>query len=311
MRAGRRAGLDLARVHVSRRRRARILLAAAAAPWRAKAFSSSTAVRHRPAARRRRPHRSARSGFNSRTGEFHVIKARVDHRRHQRHHVPLRLRARHHRHRHAARLSRGRGAAQCRIQLRAAGHAEILFRGHHLRDPGGRAFHQRQGRGVHARLRAGLGRRGRRAAHRPCDGDGTARRAATALSRHVGDPGRASATISSEQSQVDGLFLPQARRAKRKHRHVRQDALLRAQPDDQDGHPHRAGLPLGCRRASGGGARAGRLRQPLRRLPHRPVHRQRLDRGRTARSRTSTGCRRRTLDAGQVAAALRGGGADR
>ena len=44
-------------------------------------------------------------GINSRTGEFHVIKARATIVAHQRHHVPLRLRARHHRHRHAARLS--------------------------------------------------------------------------------------------------------------------------------------------------------------------------------------------------------------
>ena len=89
-------------------------------------------------------------GINSRTGEFNVIKARATIVAHQRHHVPLGLRARHHRHRHAAGLSGRREPAQRRVQLRAAGHAEVLFRGHHLRDPGGRALGQRQGRGVHA-----------------------------------------------------------------------------------------------------------------------------------------------------------------
>ena len=99
---------------------------------------------------RRRPHRRRRRRAQPHRHVPRHQGAR-HHRVHQRDHVPLRLRARHHRHRHAARLSGRRRAAQRGIQLRAAGHAEILFRGHHVRDPGGRAFRQRQGRGVHAR----------------------------------------------------------------------------------------------------------------------------------------------------------------
>ena len=53
--------------------------------------------------------------------------------------------------------------------------------------------------------------------------------------------------------QVDGQFLPQARR-RGEDRHVRQDAVLRAQPDDQDGHPHRRRLPL---RRAGAACRRG------------------------------------------------------
>ena len=84
--------------------------------------------------------------------------------------------------------------------------------------------------------------------------------------------------LHPEQGALDGLLLPQARR-RGQDRHVRQDAVLRAQPDDQDGHPHRRRLPLRragtvVRRAGAGG-----LRQPFRRLPHRALRRQRLDRG--------------------------------
>ncbi len=80
-----------------------------------------------------------------------------DDRLHQRDHVPLRLRARHHRHRHAVGLSRRRDAAQRRIQLCAAGHAEVLFRGHYVCDPGRRAVGQRGRHAVHEGLRARLG----------------------------------------------------------------------------------------------------------------------------------------------------------
>ena len=196
-------------------------------------------------------------GINSRTGEFNVIKARDHHRRHQRHHLPLGLRARHHRHRHLAGLSRRRGLAQRRVLLRPPRHAEVLFRGHHLRDPGGRALGQRQGRGVHGQLRARLGRSGRRSPHRQGHGDGEPQRQHAALSRHVADSRAHAGRVHPEQGAMDGLFLPQARR-RGQDRHVRHDAVLRAQPDDQDGHPHRLGLPL--RRAgavSAGLAQAG------------------------------------------------------
>ena len=234
------------------------------------------AVHHRADAWRRRPHhRRGRHQQPHRRVQRH--QGARHHRRHQRHHVPLRLRARHHRHRHAAGLSGGRGAAQRRVQLRAAGHAEVLFRGHHLRHPGGRDLGQRQGRVVHARLRAGLGRRGRRAAHRARHGDREHQGQHAALSRHVGDPRAPAGLLHPQQGEVDGQFLPQARR-RGQDRHVRQDAVLRAQPDDQDGHPHRRRLPLRRAGAAGGGPGAGRLRQPFRRLPYRTVRRQRLDR---------------------------------
>ena len=77
------------------------------------------------------------------------------------------------------------------------GHAEILFRGHHLRHSGRRALDQRQGRGLHARLFARLGRRGRRAEHRPRHGDGEQEGQRAALSRHVANPGSICATTSS------------------------------------------------------------------------------------------------------------------
>ncbi len=113
------------------------------------------------------------------------------------------------------------------------------------------------------------------------------------------DPRGHAGILHPEQGEMDGLFLPQARIGSA-HRHVRQDALLCAQPDDQDGNPHRPGLP---RRRSGPLRRragAGRLRQSFRRLPHRAVQRQRLG-GRTQRHRgprpaaaADARCRRRS-----------------
>ena len=82
--------------------------------------------------------------------------------------------------------------------------------------------------------------------------------------------------IQSKVKWMDNFFRKLGEEAQ--DRHVRQDAVLRAQPDDQDGHPHRPGLPLRRAGPAGGRARAGRLRQPFRRLPHRAVRRQRLDR---------------------------------
>ena len=171
----------------------------------------------------------------------------------------------------------GATLAQRRVQLRAAGHAEILFRGHHLRDPGGRQVGERARRGVHAALRAGLGRRGRRAAHRPRHGGGKAEGKRAALSRHVGDPREPARRLHPQQGALDGQLLPQARR-RGEDRHVRQDAVLRAQPDDQDGDRDRARLPLRRAGPARRRPRAGGLRQPFRRLPHRAVRRQRLDR---------------------------------
>ena len=55
--------------------------------------------------------------------------------------------------------------------------------------------------------------------------------------------------------------------------------LLRAQPDDQDGYPHRIGLPVRRAGPAGCGACASGLRQPFRGLPYRALRRQRLDRG--------------------------------
>ena len=52
-------------------------------------------------------------------------------------------------------------------------------------------------------------------------------------------PEAAARSLYPQQGQVDGQFLPQARVGS-KHRHVRQDAVLRAQSDDQNGDPHRA-----------------------------------------------------------------------
>ena len=111
-----------------------------------------------------------------------------------------------------------------------------------------------KGEAFMARLRAGVGRRGRRAAHRARHGDGKPQGQHAALSRHVGDPRAPARLLHPEQGAMDGQFLPQARR-RSQDRHVRQDAVLRAQPDDQDGHPHRRGLPLrragaACRRGS-------------------------------------------------------------
>ena len=249
------------------------------------------AVHHRADARRLRPHhRRGRHQQPHRRVQRHQG-ARHD-RRHQRHHVPLGLRARHHRHRHAARLSRRRGAAQRRVLLRAARHAEVLFRGHHLRDPGGRALGERQGRGVHGRIRAGVGRPGRRAAHRR----------AMAMENRKGNtplyldmspiPEHLREYFIQSKVQMDGLFLPQARR-RGQDRHVRQDAVLRAQPDDQDGHPHRRRLPL---------RRAGTARRRGWRRPAAPIISPASTSGFASatagspanpRSRISTACRRR------------------
>ena len=99
------------------------------------------------------------------------------------------------------------------------------------------------------------------------------------------DPRRHAGRLHPEQGEMDGLFLPQARIGSA-HRHVRQDALLCAQPDDQDGTPHRPRLPGRCSGPLRGRAGAGRLRQSFRRLPHRAVQRQRLG-GRTQRHRGS------------------------
>ncbi len=60
--------------------------------------------------------------------------------------------------------------------------------------------------------------------------------------------------IQSKVKWMDCFFRKLGNEAQ--HRHVRQDALLRAQPDDQDGDPHRARLPL--RRAGPAGGRASR-----------------------------------------------------
>ena len=108
-------------------------------------------------------------------------------------------------------------------------------------------------------------------------GDGEPQGQHAALSRHVADPRAPAGVLHPEQGEVDGQLLPQARR-RGQDRHVRQDAVLRAQPDDQDGHPHRRRLPLRRAGAAVGGAGAGRLRQSFRRLPHRALRRQRLDR---------------------------------
>ena len=229
-------------------------------------------------------------GINSRTGEFNVIKARA---------TIVATNAITFRSGFVRDITgtgtllayrAGAALAQRRVLLRAARHAEVLFRGHHLRDPGGRALGERQGRGVHGRVRAGVGRPGRRAAHRQGDGDGKPQGQHAALSRHVADPRAPAGVFHPEQGAMDGLFLPQARR-RGQDRHVRQDAVLRAQPDDQDGHPHRRRLPLRRAGAAVGGAGAGRLRQPFRRLPHRALRRQRLDRGqvRDRGSRTPAG----------------------
>ena len=92
--------------------------------------------------------------------------------------------------------------------------------------------------------------------------------------------------------QLDGQFLPQARR-RGQDRHVRQDAVLRAEPDDQDGHPHRRRLPLRRAGTVVGRAGAGRLRQPFRRLPYRSLRRQRLDRGQVGDRGSWSDCRHR------------------
>ena len=63
-----------------------------------------------------------------------------------------------------------------------------------------------------------------------------------------------------------------------------------------------AGLPLRRAGPAVGGTGAGRLRQPFRRLPHRAVRRQRLDRRPLARSRIWTALPPPALDAAEVRA---------
>ena len=84
------------------------------------------------------------------------------------------------------------------------------------------------------------------------------------------------------------------------HRHVRQDAVLRAQPDDQDGHPHRPRLPLGrCRACS---RRAWRRRAAPTISPASISDCASATAGppAAARSRISTGCRRRGSTPGRI-----------
>ena len=239
-------GLDLARVHI-RRAAGSNIAGGCGLRSKPKGCSSSTASSCRPPARLRGRIVGA-AGIHSRTGAFHVIKARA---------TIVCTNAMTFRSGFVRDITgtgtllayRAGAALQCRVQLRAAGHPQVLFRRHHLRDPGRRAFRQCQGRGVHARIRAGLGGRGRRSAHR------------MALEDKGNDPlyldmsvipeGMREYFIQSKVKWMDYFFRKLGRSA---HRHVRQDAVLRAQSDDQDGDPHRAGLP--GRRPGPAGGRA-------------------------------------------------------
>lgn len=177
-------------------------------------------------------------GIDSRTGQFHAIKARTT--------IvctnAITFRSGFVR---AFGLRRRCDAAQRRVQLCASRHAQVLLRGHHVRDSGRRAVGQCRRHAVHAGLRAGLGRRGRRPPHRTRHGGREEEGARPDVSRHVGYTRAHARRLHRQQGQVDGLFLPQARK-RSQDRHVRQDTVLRAQSDDQDGRADQRGLPIGC-----------------------------------------------------------------
>ena len=233
-------------------------------------------------------------GINSRTGEFNVIKARA---------TIVATNAITFRSGFVRDITgtgtllayrAGASAAQRRVLLRAAGHAEVLFRGHHLRDPGGRAA------GSTPRARrsctsyepewgdeADVPRIARAMAMENRKGNAPLYLDMSAIPEHLRD------YFIQSKVQMDGQFLPQARR-RSQDRHVRQDAVLRAQPDDQDGHPHRrrtaAPTCRGC--LSAGLAQAGCANHFAGFHIGLCVGNGWIA-GRSRRSRTSTGCRRR------------------
>ena len=244
---------------VSGGRRARIRLEAAPRARARRRAADRPAVRHRADARRRRPHhRRGRHQQPHRRVQRH--QGARHHRRDQRHHVPLRLRARHHRHRHAARLSRpARRLRNAEFSYVRPGTPKFYFEGITFAIQEGARWVNAKGE---AFMRRATSRNG---ATRPtCRASPSAMAMENqqgqhaALSRHVADPRAPARLFHPEQGEVDGLFLPQARR-RGQDRHVRQDAVLRAQPDDQDGHPHRrrtaAPTCRGC--SSAGLAQAG------------------------------------------------------